>query len=884
MASLLDVEKLQAERDKLLRFVVSTSSFIPISANLDEINWSQVPVDPILDKVSNFADVDLGPFLPAAERETLKVSSSATDSPTSPNADIRDSVLSKLCAGDDPSSSSSSSAPAKLEDGVPPIKDLGIDDSDLVVFAYEAFLCKSRFLHLLLQDQLDAFLMVVRPACDISARLHGKVLRELLMNAQTDSVFTTFEVNALKAWKELSALSSKKGFAVPAYFEIASKNPIDYFRLLDEERKEKTHERLTAYGDDNYVVFCMFAKMLQVCCATTEFIDNQNQRDATRDALQVLCPSEEYYHVAWLLALAEATRDNLDFASHLLPHLERLSKNRTVLNFTYTSVVFARIQRMVYSLMSDYTANFALDPSVLSVFLDIFSFVCPKDVEAHVKRFITLTMNRILDRIIHDMTDPIQEERPVEGAEETDGPQTKLVTVNVKTSVTALLNEVKKELDSNRQYFYPLMKHFLAQDARWPERSMLRSVLRFVQSAESKSRLSPITVFDVSTMFMSELQLLSSGPVDFTSPPDVEDVFKIDQYHDMIVTSMNEKQLRLVEIMQNAFSYDMFDPRAQLPKHPTTSIVDLLTAINQNKLPSLPRRFQLLWNRIIGQLVQLYCTTLVQEFSRDVAEELLPKPPPILKFKLRLPAANQPLRASFMGAIPLESIILRINNLQFAVDQITEDNGAEFFFAPEGKEVQHVIETLIDGQRSMCEYLGLRVAFVELAPTLLDGLYIGGAKGQTLGVSLRKLDPLLGKICDIAHENVVDDIIFGLLRGILRALEFVVLHGGVQRIFDHVTFVPVFLNDLTLLEQFFYAGGDGLDLNQVTVQTKRLKDMANNFISMETSALISRYQRAKNQDEKDTCVLILAHRPTEDAAAFQFIREYINKARKGQQA
>jgi hypothetical protein len=429
------------------------------------------------------------------------------------------------------------------------------------------------------------------------------------------------------------------------------------------------------------------------------------------------------------------------------------------------------------------------------------------------------------------------------------------------------------ELDTEKTAFEPEFSLYLMDDPEYGRRSLLRLAAKHILEHAAKpstvavadadnddrneEELDPLNVLDVSFMFQLQQKYLSDG----------EDVFHIGQYDDMIVKAMNAQQMRLVEICQHAISFDTFDVKDQGPKQPTSSMVDVLTALNQNALPPLPAKYAALWQRICVAIIQLYCSSVHAQHSREDAEEMLPRPPPILKFKYRKTTPPQELPSGFFSCPPVDSVLLRINNLQCALDHIESQMHLQD---------KHVREVLLEAQRSMCEYVGLQVAFGDLRSVLVDGLYVN----NTIAPVLQRLDPFLGKICDMAHDDVIDDIIFGLMRGVLRAVEFVLLHGGIQRVFEPHTFVPTLMKDISLLEQFFHAGGDGLPMPRIQAQTKLLKEIASDYVARDSQELVNKYYAARTQDEQDNCVLVLAHRPTEDQVAFQFIRGFVNRNKK----
>lgn len=177
------------------------------------------------------------------------------------------------------------------------------------------------------------------------------------------------------------------------------------------------------------------------------------------------------------------------------------------------------------------------------------------------------------------------------------------------------------------------------------------------------------------------------------------------------------------------------------------------------------------------------------------------------------------------------------------------------------------------------DYIAARVAFYELRPALIDGLYTPNVASVRLVSVLDAVDPVLGVISELVVADGTDDLVTSVLHAFVLGMEHVLLDGGPNRWYelsDH----DLIMDDLLLLQEFFMAKDEsgipqGLRQKAVLGQTTYLRNLIANLFEEESETLIEKWNTAPPTHNahpvtQRNIFRVLAHR--RDAVAINFIR------------
>ncbi|KAK1274447.1 hypothetical protein QJS04_geneDACA022258 [Acorus gramineus] len=195
--------------------------------------------------------------------------------------------------------------------------------------------------------------------------------------------------------------------------------------------------------------------------------------------------------------------------------------------------------------------------------------------------------------------------------------------------------------------------------------------------------------------------------------------------------------------------------------------------------------------------------------------------------------------------------------------------------------------TIFDGIRrsandtieSICDFIGVRVVFVDLRDSFLFSLYRGGVENARLDSRIQELDMVLDQICAIIVDTLRDPVALSICRASMEGYVWALLNGGPSRAFSNSDF-PMMQEDLYALKEFFIADGQGLP-SEVVEQETKLSQWILDLYTIESETLIEMLMRASEQisfntdlkrsrfvDDADTLLRILCHKKDKDASKF----------------
>ncbi|KAK1305148.1 hypothetical protein QJS10_CPB11g00736 [Acorus calamus] len=195
--------------------------------------------------------------------------------------------------------------------------------------------------------------------------------------------------------------------------------------------------------------------------------------------------------------------------------------------------------------------------------------------------------------------------------------------------------------------------------------------------------------------------------------------------------------------------------------------------------------------------------------------------------------------------------------------------------------------TIFDGIRrsandtieSICDFIGVRVVFVDLRDSFLFSLYRGGVENARLDSRIQELDMVLDQICAIIVDTLRDPVALSICRASMEGYVWALLNGGPSRAFSNSDF-PMMQEDLYALKEFFVADGQGLP-SEVVEQEAKLSQWILDLYTIESETLIEMLMRASEQisfnsdlkrsrfvDDADTLLRILCHKKDRDASKF----------------
>ncbi|KAK1327051.1 hypothetical protein QJS10_CPA01g02426 [Acorus calamus] len=163
--------------------------------------------------------------------------------------------------------------------------------------------------------------------------------------------------------------------------------------------------------------------------------------------------------------------------------------------------------------------------------------------------------------------------------------------------------------------------------------------------------------------------------------------------------------------------------------------------------------------------------------------------------------------------------------------------------------------TIFDGIRrsandtieSICDFIGVRVVFVDLRDSFLFSLYRGGVENARLDSRIQELDMVLDQICAIIVDTLRDPVALSICRASMEGYIWALLNGGPSRAFSN--------SDFPMMQEDLYA------LKSETLIEMLMR--ASEQISYNTDLKRSRFV-----DDADTLLRILCHKKDRDASKF----------------
>lgn len=163
----------------------------------------------------------------------------------------------------------------------------------------------------------------------------------------------------------------------------------------------------------------------------------------------------------------------------------------------------------------------------------------------------------------------------------------------------------------------------------------------------------------------------------------------------------------------------------------------------------------------------------------------------------------------------------------------------------------------------ICKFEGYKALYVDFAYNTLQKLYIPSARNTRVDECIiEPLNSVLGAMIDQLPDDLREYVADGFMDATLHLWERIVLDGGPLRAYDTQD-VDYLEEDLSMLESFFIADGEGLDEQHVKKRMTRLNEILT-LMSLETDVLISNLERLK-QTHKPTQEGSEAKAPAEDA-------------------
>ena len=178
---------------------------------------------------------------------------------------------------------------------------------------------------------------------------------------------------------------------------------------------------------------------------------------------------------------------------------------------------------------------------------------------------------------------------------------------------------------------------------------------------------------------------------------------------------------------------------------------------------------------------------------------------------------------------------------------------------------------------AICRFEGYKALYVTFARKSLQSLYIPSVQESRVDKCIiEPLNSVLAALIDEVPDDLRERVADGFLDATIHLWERVVLDGGPLRAF-RVSDVEDMEADLSALQSFFIADGEGLDESHVQHRTRRLCEILT-LMSLETDVLARNYESMKKQEDhqqhntpaRDPSLLfkILCHRADRDASKY----------------
>ena len=182
-------------------------------------------------------------------------------------------------------------------------------------------------------------------------------------------------------------------------------------------------------------------------------------------------------------------------------------------------------------------------------------------------------------------------------------------------------------------------------------------------------------------------------------------------------------------------------------------------------------------------------------------------------------------------------------------------------------------QTLASCSRKVADYVAYKVVYWDLRRLFIEGLYRGGVEhGERAGAVVARLEAALSEIAErlpsggasseryprdeTADENAYltrarDEVVHALLRATAQGLMWVMLDGGVGRVFAEGD-AAALEEDLFRFRDLFVAGGEGVPEPTVDAVMRRV-DRLVTVMSLDTPTLCDAYleQEARDREKGD---------------------------------
>jgi hypothetical protein len=278
--------------------------------------------------------------------------------------------------------------------------------------------------------------------------------------------------------------------------------------------------------------------------------------------------------------------------------------------------------------------------------------------------------------------------------------------------------------------------------------------------------------------------------------------------------------------------------------------------------------------QVVGGVMQQYALRLAGPCSHP--EILMPSGVKILSIRDRRRQKPAPSRV-FGSLVSVEEACLRINTLEWIMGKMdgivvrAADGWRNNPYTNPGDpdlaldaSVHASMEYLMAMQRRMMEWVGYRIVLIDMREKV-EKLYFPSVQASPIGPILSGLDPVLGLICDRLYGTIVDRAIFALLRGVCFMTEAILMPGSIGPPRAFVAPDSLSLEkDLSSLEDFFIADGEGLHGAYVRKETSCLRAIVGALMSSSSHVLMTRYDQAPVGIDESAGPIVKRHEQSEE--------------------
>lgn len=183
--------------------------------------------------------------------------------------------------------------------------------------------------------------------------------------------------------------------------------------------------------------------------------------------------------------------------------------------------------------------------------------------------------------------------------------------------------------------------------------------------------------------------------------------------------------------------------------------------------------------------------------------------------------------------------------------------------------------------RSICEFIGTKVVFLDLRESFLFRLFRGGVDGARLDSMLPHLDTALNQVCGLIDNTLRDRVVSSIFRASLEGYVWVLLDGGPLCAYSDLD-ISMMEDDLNMLKDLFVADGEGLPRSLVEEEAKFAHQVLTLF-SLPAESVIQMLLSSSEQispdvetqkygqrslGEADTLIRVLCHKKDSEASKF----------------